>query len=56
MERHVQLVHRTISFVDRPVDHAFLVKPQRVESPPAAMQKMKHRPDSVPEGIGLLGG
>jgi hypothetical protein len=27
MQRHAQFVHRTIGFVDRPVDDAFVVEP-----------------------------
>ena len=56
MERHVQFVHRAIGFVDSPVDDAFIVEPQRVESLPASMEEVKHRPYPVPECVGLLGG
>ncbi len=52
----MQLVHCAIRFVDCLVDHALPVKPQRVESPPAAVKKVKHRPNSVPERFGLLDG
>jgi len=55
MQRHVQGMHRAISLVNRLVDRAFLVKAPRVESPPASMKKVKHRPDSVAESFGLFG-
>lgn len=55
MQRHVQSMHRAVSFVDRLVDRAFLVKPSHVESLPASMKKVKHRPDPVTKGSGLLG-
>jgi hypothetical protein len=54
MKRHVQLVHRTVSLVDRAVDHALIVEPQRIEPPPASIQEVQHRPDSVPKRFGLL--
>ena len=56
VRRCVQGMHRAIGFVDRLVDSTFLVKPPRVKPPPASMKKVKHRPDSVPERFGLLGG
>ena len=55
MQRHVQCMHRAISLVDRLVDRALLVEPPRVESLPASMKKVKHRPDPITESSGLLG-
>jgi hypothetical protein len=48
MQLHVQVMHRAIRLVNRLINRPFLVKPQRVESPPASMKKVKHRPDSIP--------
>jgi hypothetical protein len=55
MERDVQLVRRTKRFVDHLVDWAFRVNAQCVEPAAALVQKVKHRPDSVPERFGFLG-
>ncbi len=56
MELHVQVVHGAICLVDRLVDRAPVVEPPRVQPPAASVKKVKHGPDSVPEGFGLFGG
>jgi hypothetical protein len=52
----VQFVKRTVCPVDSPVKDSFVVEAQRVKPPPASIQKMEHRPYSVPKSFGLLGG
>jgi hypothetical protein len=56
MQRHVQFVHRTVSLVDYLIDGALVVESPRIESPTTTVEKVQHRPDSVAERFGLLGG
>ena len=54
MKLHVQVVHGAIGFVDRSIDCALVVEPPRVQPPATSVEKVQHRPDSVPEGFGLF--